>query len=64
MDWVEDLPTTLWSFPAGMKKNGATTFNTLEWTSKYGSVSTSMYDSIVVSVVTMPVDEYDILLVQ
>jgi penicillin V acylase-like amidase (Ntn superfamily) len=40
MDWVEDIPTDLWAFPAGRRYNGSAA-NALNWTSKYGSVTTS-----------------------
>lgn len=44
MDWEEDIGTNLWIFPRGMKRNGETPPNSLEWTSKYGSVIASAYD--------------------
>ncbi len=43
MDWVEDPGTEIYSFPRGMKRNGATGPNTLSWTSKYGSLTCSFY---------------------
>lgn len=40
MDWMEDIKTDLWAFPAGMtRKSGNVT-----WTSKYGSVIASGYN--------------------
>jgi len=48
MDWISDEDITLWAFPAGTKKNGGVGQRRLEWTSKYGSLAASMYDSIVV----------------
>ena len=44
MDWEDDIGTNLWIFPRGMKRNGETPPNTIEWTSKYGSVIASAYD--------------------
>ncbi len=38
MDWKEDPQSKLWVFPRGMRRNGAAGSNSLEWTSKYGSV--------------------------
>lgn len=45
MDWKEDMASNLWAFPAGMKRNGAAGPNSLEWTSKYGSVIVSGYEA-------------------
>ena len=44
MDWKEDTRSNLWIFPRGMKRNGEIGKNSLEWTSKYGSVVASAYD--------------------
>ncbi len=44
MDWKEDPQSKLWVFPRGLQRNGAVGANSLEWTSKYGSVATSAYD--------------------
>lgn len=44
MDWVEDLHTDLWAFPAGMKRVGGTATNSVTWTSKYGSVIAAGYN--------------------
>lgn len=44
MDWVEDLHTDLWAFPAGMKRVGGTATNSVAWTSKYGSVIAAGYN--------------------
>lgn len=44
MDWSTDLPANLWVLPRGMKRNGLTGKNTLEWTSKYGSMVASVRD--------------------
>lgn len=44
MDWKVDVASNLWIFPKGMKRNGETGENTIEWTSKYGSVIATGYD--------------------
>ncbi|MBX8826434.1 linear amide C-N hydrolase [Ochrobactrum sp. SFR4] len=44
MDWKVDVATNLWLFPKGMKRNGEAGENSIEWTSKYGSVIASGYD--------------------
>jgi len=44
MDWMEDMKSNLWAFPAGMKHDGAAGPNTPTWVSKYGSVTVSAYD--------------------
>lgn len=44
MDWVEDIKTDLWAFPAGMIRKGDSSSNAAQWTSKYGSVIASGYN--------------------
>jgi penicillin V acylase-like amidase (Ntn superfamily) len=44
MDWVEDLKTDLWAFPAGISRTGSKEPNPATWTSKYGSVIASGYN--------------------
>src|SRR6201985_3387154 len=44
MDWKRDTGTNLWLFPRGMKRSGEAGPNSLQWTSKYGSVIASGYD--------------------
>ncbi|MGB3390630.1 MAG: linear amide C-N hydrolase [Pseudaminobacter sp.] len=44
MDWKTDVGTNLWVFPRGMKRSGEVGPNSLQWTSKYGSVIASGYD--------------------
>lgn len=44
MDWKTEIPANLWVFPRGIKRNGETGKNTVQWTSKYGSVITSSWD--------------------
>ena len=45
MDWNEDMGTNLWIFPTGMARNGEVGPNSLKWTSKFGSVIATAYDS-------------------
>ncbi len=45
MDWNEDMGTNLWIFPAGMARKGEVGPNSLKWTSKFGSVIATGYDS-------------------
>lgn len=44
MDWAEDPGTNLYCFPRGMKRNGAAGLNSIDWTSKYGSIVCAFYD--------------------
>lgn len=44
MDWKTDMHSNIWIFPRGMERNGETGNNSLEWTSKYGSVVTSAFE--------------------
>lgn len=44
MDWKTDIETNLWVFPRGMKRSGEAGPNSIQWTSKYGSVFASGYD--------------------
>ncbi len=44
MDWKMDIATNLWAFPRGMQRSGQAGQNSLQWTSKYGSVIASGYD--------------------
>lgn len=45
MDWKNDMGTNLWAFPRGMKRHGAAGDNSIEWTSKYGSVVATCFDN-------------------
>jgi penicillin V acylase-like amidase (Ntn superfamily) len=45
MDWYREMGTNLWAFPRGVERNGAAGENSIEWTSKYGSVIASAYDA-------------------
>jgi penicillin V acylase-like amidase (Ntn superfamily) len=44
MDWFSDMGTNLWAFPRGMKRDGAAGANSIQWTSKYGSVVAAVWD--------------------
>ncbi len=44
MDWVEDIKTDLWAIPAGITKRGSKEANSVQWTSKYGSVIACGYN--------------------
>jgi choloylglycine hydrolase len=44
MDWRTDVGTNLWVFPRGMKRSGEAGPNSIQWTSKFGSVIASGYD--------------------
>jgi choloylglycine hydrolase len=44
MDYKIDTGTHLWTFPRGMKRSGEAGPNSLQWTSRYGSVIASAYD--------------------
>lgn len=43
MDWYEDMKTDLWAFPRGIARAGLAGDNSVQWTSKYGSVAASVY---------------------
>ena len=45
MDWAEDMGSNLWVFPAGLKRDGASGGNSIQWTSLYGSVIVSGYEA-------------------
>jgi choloylglycine hydrolase len=45
MDWFEDMQSNLYVFPRGMDRNGGLGDKSLTWTSKYGSVITSVYEA-------------------
>lgn len=44
MDWKEDIQSNLYLFPRGIKRAGYDKGNTVEWTSKYGSIVATGYD--------------------
>ncbi|BAU67168.1 hypothetical protein STA3757_45780 [Stanieria sp. NIES-3757] len=45
MDWQTEMLTNLWALPRGVQRNGAAGENSIEWTSKYGSVIASGFDA-------------------
>lgn len=48
MDWLQFPNSSIWAFPAGLHRTGNAGANSISWTSKYGSVVTSMYDLAIV----------------
>lgn len=44
MDWKDEIDANIWVFPRGIEKNGSVGKNSINWTSKYGSVITSAWD--------------------
>lgn len=44
MDWKDEIDANIWIFPKGMKRDGNVGKNSINWTSKYGSVITSAWD--------------------
>lgn len=44
MDWMENIQTDLWAFPAGMTREGGEGTTSAKWTSKYGSIIASGYN--------------------
>ena len=48
MDFVTSTNSSIYIFPAGQKRNGSVGENSLQWTSKYGSMTTSMYDIVTI----------------
>ncbi|AFZ35464.1 penicillin amidase [Stanieria cyanosphaera PCC 7437] len=45
MDWQTEMLTNLWALPRGVERNGVAGENSIEWTSKYGSVIASGFDA-------------------
>jgi len=46
MDWFEEIKTNLLVYPRGMERDGRISGNVLKWTSKYGSIVATAYESI------------------
>lgn len=46
LDWNMPPMSSIYAFPAGIARNGSAGENSLEWTSKYGSVITTLYDAL------------------
>jgi choloylglycine hydrolase len=44
MDWAEKMHEVMYVLPRGMKRNGEAGVNSVNWTSKYGSVVIAPYD--------------------
>ncbi len=44
MDFSIEIPANLWIFPRGIERNGEVGENSIEWTSKYGSLAVSSWD--------------------
>lgn len=44
MDWSTEVGSNIWVFAAGMKRDGAAGPNSMQWTSKYGSVISTFFD--------------------
>nr|WP_317632182.1 linear amide C-N hydrolase [uncultured Flavobacterium sp.] len=44
MDWKDEIDANLWVFPSGMERSGSVGKNSVNWTSKYGSVIASAWD--------------------
>ena len=44
MDWSEDMRSNIWVFPSGIKRTGLAGSDSAQWTSKYGSVVSSIYE--------------------
>lgn len=44
MDFSTEIPANQWVFPRGIKRNGEVGKNSIEWTSKYGSLAVSSWD--------------------
>ncbi len=44
MDWKLEIGTNLWAFPRGMRRTGEAGGDSMEWTSRYGSVVATGYD--------------------
>lgn len=45
-DWYDNVNSNLWIFPRGLARNGLTGKNSLQWSSKYGSVITTVHDML------------------
>ena len=44
MDWMADTGTNLWALPRGLHRDGCEGPESLEWTSRYGSLVATAYD--------------------
>lgn len=46
MDWEDEIYSDVWCFPRGLKRDGSVGGNSLKWTSKYGSVVTTAFETV------------------
>lgn len=44
MDWKDEIPANLWVFPRGIQHTGEVGPQSLQWTSKYGSIISTSWD--------------------
>ncbi|MDD5361481.1 MAG: linear amide C-N hydrolase [Ignavibacteria bacterium] len=44
IDWFEDMKVNAWIFPRGIERDGLASGNSIKWTSKYGSISSTVYE--------------------
>jgi penicillin V acylase-like amidase (Ntn superfamily) len=44
IDWFEDMKVNAWVFPRGIERDGLVSGNSVKWTSKYGSISSTVYE--------------------
>lgn len=44
MDFSIDIPANLWIFPRGMERSGEVGDQSIQWTSRYGSIAASSWD--------------------
>ncbi len=47
MDWPKDMASEMWLFPRNLDRDGAAGINSMKWNSRYASVATSAYHSVV-----------------
>lgn len=48
LDWPTPMATNIWIYPRGLKRHGAAGPDSLEWTAKYGSATSSGYEAATV----------------
>jgi choloylglycine hydrolase len=48
LDWPAPMDTNIWVYPRGLQRDGAAGPDSLQWTSKYGSVTASGYEAATV----------------
>ena len=47
-DWSDEVSTNIWSLPRGIKRNGLAGPNSLNWTSKYGSIVATVHNMMTI----------------